>query len=201
MTQARKTLVLASGNSGKFAELQRILGDSCYELRMQSEFGLDAMPETGSGFVENALFKARHASAKTGHAAIADDSGLVVPALGGDPGLHSARYAGVTASDTENLAKLLAEVGKLGVKRPSAFFYCAAVYVQNAGDATPLISCAEWHGELLQTPSGKNGFGYDPVFFLTEHGCSAAEMTPETKSLCSHRAQAFRLLARSLPAS
>ncbi len=199
VTQSRKVLVLASSNSGKFVELQQILGDSPYELRMQSEFGLDALPENGSSFVENALFKARHASAKTGLAAVADDSGLVVPALAGGPGLRSARYAGATADDAENLAKLVAEIGKLVIKRPAAFFYCAAVYVQSARDVTPLISCATWEGNLVERPSGRNGFGYDPVFFLPEHGCTAAEMAPEVKSLCSHRAQAFRLLARILP--
>ena len=163
------------------------------ELQLQSELGVDEVAETGSTFVENALIKARHASQVTGLPAIADDSGLCVNALGGRPGIYSARYAGVGASDTDNVARLLDELGDTPDRQ--ACFYCLLVCLRDPLDPSPLIATGEWHGEIATSVSGGGGFGYDPVFFLPALGATAAQLSPDEKNARSHRGMALRQLA------
>lgn len=196
MSDQSRKVVIATGNRGKLEELAALLGDLGLRFVAQGDLGVEAAEETGSTFVENALLKARHASAETGFPAIADDSGIVVDALGGRPGIHSARYAGVGASDEDNLDKLLAELGS--AKNRHAHFHCAAVYVRSADDRSPLVAEASWHGVITTEKRGTGGFGYDPVFFLPECGCTSAELPPARKNELSHRGMAFRRLAALL---
>ncbi len=183
--------VLASSNKHKAAEITAMLPPS-FDIRLQSDLGIEAPPETGLAFVENALIKARHASTHTNLPAIADDSGLCVKALGGRPGIISARYAGENATDHDNLEKLLFELGDHGDR--SAFFYCVIVFLDHAETATPVIAEASWHGKISLTPSGSSGFGYDPVFYLPQLGLTAAELAMSQKNELSHRGQALRQL-------
>lgn len=183
--------VLASSNKHKAAEITSMLPPS-FDIRLQSDLGIEAPPETGLAFVENALIKARHASTHTNLPAIADDSGLCVKALGGRPGIISARYAGENATDHENLEKLLFELGDNDDR--SAFFYCVIVFLDHAETATPVIAEASWHGKISLAPSGSSGFGYDPVFYLPQLGLTAAELAMSQKNELSHRGQALRQL-------
>ena len=189
-------IVIASGNRGKLAEFARLLAHWSCEAVPQSGFDIPAVEETGDSFVENALLKANAASHYSGLPAIADDSGLEVDALGGAPGIYSARYAGEDASDADNNRKLLGALQGVPEERRTARFHCALVYLRHWQDPNPVICQASWEGRILDTPAGDGGFGYDPLFYVPELGCTAAELDPETKNRVSHRGQATaRLLA------
>ena len=190
-------IVLASGNPGKVREIRRILGEFGVEIVPQTELGVGDADETGSSFVENALIKARHAADLTGLPAIADDSGLVVDALDGRPGVYSARYAGARASDDDNIEKLLRELHGVPDDKRTAAFHSCAVYV-SADDSTSLVAEGRWQGRILGERRGSGGFGYDPVFFDPECGRSAAELGPELKNARSHRGKALAALAEML---
>lgn len=191
--------VLASGNKGKLAELSNALADYNIELISQSEFSVSEAIEDAPTFIENALIKARHASLATGMHALADDSGLVVPALNGDPGVLSARYAAQADSDTkpsdqDNINKLLEQLQPLNDDARSAYFVCALVLLRHAEDPEPLIATGLWHGQILPAPQGDNGFGYDPVFYCPKSKMASASMTKEMKTGISHRAIALKRL-------
>ena len=190
-------VVLATGNAGKVREIQRILGDLGVEVVPQTELGVSEADETGTSFVENALIKARHASSMTGLPAIADDSGLVVDALDGRPGVYSARYSGTDATDQSNIDKLLHELRGVPAERRTAAFHCCAVFV-SADDSTSLVAEGRWAGRILEQQRGTGGFGYDPVFFDPECGRTAAELGPEQKNARSHRGKALSALADML---
>jgi XTP/dITP diphosphohydrolase len=192
-----KKIVLASSNAGKLREITQLLSQLDTELVLQSEFGIGDAEETGSTFVANALIKARHAAATTGLPAIADDSGLVVDALGGRPGVYSARYAGTGASDDDNIDKLLDEMQGVPIEKRGAAFQCCACYV-SPDDTSSLIAEGRWQGTILKQRRGEDGFGYDPVFLDPECGRTAAELGPEMKSARSHRGQALTALAEML---
>ncbi len=189
-------IVLATGNTGKVREMQSHLEAAGVEVLPQSAFDMPPALEDAPTFVENALKKARHAAAHTGLPAVADDSGLVVPALGGEPGVHSARYAGEAASDEDNVAKLLAALE--GVADRRAWFHCAMVYVTHPQDPTPVIAEGRWVGWVATAAQGEGGFGYDPVFCLAPEGPSAAQLPPAEKHRLSHRGQALRALLQRL---
>jgi XTP/dITP diphosphohydrolase len=195
--------VLASGNKGKLREINDVLTPLGFAVRPQSDWQVPEAAETASTFVENSLIKARQAALNTGLPSIADDSGLVVPALNGQPGIYSARYAGDDADDQANIDKLLAELsGRTGVER-NAYFFCAMVMLRSNDDPAPLIATGHWYGRILESPRGVGGFGYDPVFGIstqTKSGwqTSAAELTPAEKSQVSHRGLALMDLVRQL---
>lgn len=191
-------IVLASGNPGKLREFSELLKDLRYEILPQSDFGIPEAEETGLTFVENAIIKARNASSHCGLPALADDSGLEVDALDGAPGIYSARYAGPGSNDRRNLEKLLAELGAVADPGRTARFQCVLVFLRHALDPTPLICHGTWEGRILHEARGSNGFGYDPVFYVPTHGCSAAEIRPEIKNTLSHRGQALRQLLAAL---
>lgn len=197
-SQPPQRVVLASGNPGKLAELQSLLRGLSLEVLPQSAFDVPPVEETGLSFVENALLKARHCALHAGLAVIADDSGLVVDALDGAPGIYSSRYAGNGASDAHNLSKLLADMAGMEERRRTARFYCSLVYLRHARDPMPVICEGVWEGRVLEAPRGRLGFGYDPVFYVPEHGCSAAELEPEVKNRISHRGQALARLLGAL---
>lgn len=193
MNQLKKqAIVLASGNAGKIKEIQAMLPD--YNIVMQSSFNIIEAQETASTFVENALIKARNAAMQSQLPAIADDSGLIVNALNGAPGVISARYAGTNASDAENNAKLLSKMSGIAQEQRTAYFICVMVFVRHANDQCPLITQGLWKGRILTHAQGNNGFGYDPLFWLSELNCSSAELQPEVKNMLSHRGQALRQL-------
>jgi XTP/dITP diphosphohydrolase len=192
-----KKLILATSNPGKIKELQEMLGGH-YSVISQTDMAIEEVPENGLSFVENALIKARNASQKSGLAAIADDSGIVVNALNGEPGIYSARYAGEGATDSENVTKLLSEMKNLSGKDRKASFWCAIVLARYPDDPTPLIIQRSWEGIIALKVRGKNGFGYDPVFYLSELRRTSAELLPKEKNLISHRGQALRELLRQL---
>ena len=191
-------LVLATGNPGKVAELQPLLDAAGLDLELvtQRELGIADVEETGHTFIENALLKARHAARASGLPALADDSGLMVDALGGAPGLITAHYAGVHGDSARNIARLLRELEGLPAAERSARFYSVIVVLRHADDPQPLIGEGEWRGCVLTAPRGSGGFGYDPVFFSPAHDRGAAELDPETKNRDSHRGKA---LAAVLP--
>ncbi|KAA6185305.1 RdgB/HAM1 family non-canonical purine NTP pyrophosphatase [Thiohalocapsa marina] len=189
-------LVLASNNAGKVREINQMLSGTGIRVRPQGEFGIGEADETGLSFVENAILKARHASQACGLPAIADDSGLEVDALNGAPGIYSARYAGAGAGDAANNDKLLAALRGLPETERSARFQCVLVYLHHAEDPTPLICQGTWEGRILDAPRGQHGFGYDPIFFVPEQGCSSAELDPARKNALSHRGQALAQLVR-----
>lgn len=191
-------IVLATGNKKKVEELNALLENQNYQVVPQSEFNVDSVPETGTTFVENAIIKARHAARVTGLPAIADDSGIEVDALLGRPGVYSARYAGEDASDQDNLDKLLEEMNGVPKILRSARYWCVLVYMRHADDPTPIICQASWEGQIATEPAGENGFGYDPIFFLPEKDCTAAELEPVVKNHMSHRGQALAKLAKAL---
>ncbi len=185
-------VVLASGNAGKLKELDALLAPLGIELIAQGALGLQSAPETASTFVENAIAKARHASRGAGLPAIADDSGLAVDALGGAPGIRSARYAGEQQDDAANNRKLVGALA--GIADRSARFCCSLVYLQRPDHPAPLIASGEWRGTIVDTARGSNGFGYDPHFLLPELSLTSAELEPARKNALSHRGQAARAL-------
>jgi XTP/dITP diphosphohydrolase len=185
---------MASSNLGKLRELTRILGEFDFALVAQSEFGIDDADENGDSFIANALIKARHAASLTGLPAIADDSGLVVDALDGRPGVYSARYAGADASDAANVDKLLLEMASVDDGERGAAFHCTACFV-TPDDQQPLIATGIWRGTITRQRRGAAGFGYDPVFLDPELGVTAAELSSEQKNLRSHRGKALAELA------
>lgn len=193
-----QTLVLASSNRGKLAEIQPLLADSGYTLVTQGELGVADAVEDGLSFVENALIKARHACRATGLPALADDSGLIVDALNGAPGLISAHYAGVHGDASGNTARLLAELAEVPEPQRKARFYCLIVLLRHAEDPQPLIAEGIWEGRILRAPRGSGGFGYDPVFFDPLRGAGAAELPAEIKNRVSHRGQALARLRERL---
>lgn len=192
-------LVLATNNPGKIRELNALLADLAIEVLPQSAFQALAVPETALTFVENALLKARSAARCSGLPAIAEDSGLLVDALGGAPGIYSARYAGPDASDQDNITKLLAELQGVPAARRTARFFCALVYLRSPEDPIPLICQGVWEGSMTEAPRGSQGFGYDPVFLVPAEGKTAAELAPALKNRLSHRGQALARLAELLP--
>lgn len=191
-------VVLATGNAGKVRELADLLEGFGLNVVAQTELGVDSADETGLTFIENAILKARHAAQATGLPAIADDSGLAVDALGGAPGIYSARYAGIDASDRQNLEKLLDALKEVPDGKRQAQFHCVLVYMRHADDPTPLVCHGSWAGEITRTPAGEGGFGYDPIFFVPSEGKTAAEMTRDEKRGLSHRGQALKLLMEAM---
>ncbi|MEE4175464.1 MAG: RdgB/HAM1 family non-canonical purine NTP pyrophosphatase [Xanthomonadales bacterium] len=195
--RASDTLVLASGNAGKLREFSELLEPLGMRVRPQSDWETPEAAETGLTFVENALLKARNAASHTGHAALADDSGLVVPALGGAPGIHSARYSR-EGTDSANNAQLLADMDELAGDQRAAYFYCALVLLKSARDPAPVVVTGAWHGRILLSPRGGGGFGYDPLFFVPGEDCASAELPAMTKNRISHRGQAVAALLTAL---
>ena len=193
-----KKIVLASGNKGKVREINQILADLDFEVIPQTEFDVPEVEETGLTFVENAILKARNAAQHTGLPAIADDAGLEVDALKGAPGIYSARYAGEGASDEQNLTKLINTLQGVHNAERSARFQCLLVYMEHELDPTPIICQGTWEGRITEAPEGENGFGYDPVFFVPTHDCTAAQLSAEEKNRLSHRGQALQLLLQAL---
>jgi XTP/dITP diphosphohydrolase len=191
-----QVVVLASGNRGKLAELAGILEPLGVQLIPQGDVGVPEVAETGLSFVENAILKARAAAGHSGLPAIADDSGLEVDFLDGAPGIHSARYSG--KGDAANNARLLTELAGVPDEQRSARFQCVIVYMRHALDPTPLICQASWEGRILPEPRGEGGFGYDPLFWVPDQQCSAAELEPDLKNRISHRARASALLLEAL---
>ncbi|NCH96934.1 XTP/dITP diphosphatase [Cronobacter dublinensis] len=191
-------VVLATGNAGKVRELASLLREFGLDIVAQTELGVDSAEETGLTFIENAILKARHAAQVTGLAAIADDSGLAVDALGGAPGIYSARYAGADAGDRANLEKLLDALKEVPDDKRQAQFHCVLVYLRHAEDPTPLVFHGVWQGVIARAPAGQGGFGYDPIFFVPSEGKTAAELTREEKSAISHRGQALKLLLEAM---
>lgn len=184
-------IVLATGNAGKLREMQQVLAPLGFDVVAQNLLGVTDADETGLTFVENALIKARHAAQQTGLPAIADDSGLEVDALQGAPGIYSARYAGPGAGDARNNARLLDELAARGVRNATARFHCVLVFLRHALDPVPLIAQGAWEGRIADAPHGDGGFGYDPLFFCPDEGCTAAELSSGRKNLLSHRGQAL----------
>ena len=193
-----KKLVLATSNRGKVTEMQPLLSDIGYTIITQAELGISDAIEDGHTFVENALIKARHASALSGLPAIADDSGLIIDALNGAPGLISAHYAGVHGDTEGNIKKVLAEMLDVSRANRTARFYSLIVMLKHANDPQPLIAEGIWEGEILELPRGSNGFGYDPIFFVPDQQCSAAELPADIKNHISHRGRALLKLRELL---
>jgi XTP/dITP diphosphohydrolase len=191
-------IVLASGNAGKIKEIQAML--TGHPIVPQSLFNVEEAEETGTTFVENAIIKARNAALHCKLPAIADDSGLVVDAMNGEPGVYSARYAGVGASDSDNTQKLLQALEGVPEKLRTARFVCVMVFMEHADDPLPIIAQGVWEGRILTQAVGSNGFGYDPVFFVPEYNCSSAELSPEVKNSLSHRGIALKQLTNAIKA-
>lgn len=191
-------VVLATNNAGKLRELQAMLQPLDFQVLPKSQFTREEVIEDGDSFVANALLKARHAARVSGLPAIADDSGIEVDALHGAPGIYSARYAGVDASDADNLNKLLHALNDVEDKMRTARYQCALVYVRHAEDERPIICEASWEGRITRHKQGTGGFGYDPIFWLSEYGCTAAELSAELKNSISHRGKALQQLLRAL---
>lgn len=185
-------IVLATGNAGKLKELRALLADQPFEILSQKDLDVSDADETGLSFIENAILKARHAARLTGLPALADDSGLCVDALGGAPGIYSARYAGMGVTDADNNRKLLETLRPYRGALPlAARFVCVLALVRHADDPLPLICQGEWEGEILDAPQGDQGFGYDPLFWVPSDGMSSAELPRERKNMLSHRGQAL----------
>jgi len=191
-----RTIILASNNAGKLKEFSELLTPIGFDLHPQSEFSVSEAEEPHPTFIENALAKARHASRLTGLPALADDSGICANALGGAPGVWSARYAGEPKSDARNNEKLIVDLTSQADK--SAYYFCALVFVRHADDPQPVIAEGRWDGEIIATARGEGGFGYDPYFWLPAMNKTAAELTAEEKNCLSHRGQALRLLVEKL---
>lgn len=187
----RRSVVLASGNAGKLKELTAMLEPLGWTVRPQSDWSVTEAVEDGLSFVENALIKARHAARFSGQMALGDDSGLVVDALKGAPGIYSARYAGEGATDEDNNRRLLNELQGIPQARRSAHFYCAMALVRHPEDPAPLLSVAQWDGYILDAPVGEGGFGYDPLFHVPDQACASAQLPAEVKNQLSHRGQAL----------
>lgn len=195
---AVNTLVLASGNAGKLNEFNQLLSPLGFDVRPQADFGVHEVEETGLTFVENALLKAREASHVSGLPALADDSGLEVDALNGAPGIYSARYGGEPKSDEKNNATLLAALSDYAEGQRSGRYWCVLVYLRHPKDPVPIIVQRSWEGEILAHPRGKEGFGYDPLFWLPDQGMSVAELPSESKNRLSHRGRALQGLVELL---
>ena len=200
MSSSLERLVLASHNRGKFNELCQLLAPLGVEVVAQSVFDVAEVAETGTTFVENAIIKARHCAKCTGLPALADDSGLVVDALQGAPGVRSARFAGDTATDGENVERLLQALKDVDAQHRQAHFVCVLALMRSSADPTPIVCEGFWHGHIADVASGVNGFGYDPVFYVPSLKCTSAQLTPEQKNQFSHRAQALRALLSRLSA-
>jgi XTP/dITP diphosphohydrolase len=191
-------VVLASGNSGKLRELGSLLAPFGFDLIAQSTLGVETPPETGKTFADNALLKARHAAAITNLPALADDSGIEVDALGGRPGIYSARYAGEDASDQANLSKMLDELRDVPAPQRTARYQCVIAFVTSTSDPEPILASGTWEGMLISAPRGLGGFGYDPIFVARGFDRTAAELDPGEKNSLSHRGQALRALVTQL---
>lgn len=187
-------LVLASGNQGKLREFSQLFADKHIQVIPQNEFNTIEAEETGLSFVENAILKARNACKFSGLPSLSDDSGLEVDALQGAPGIYSARYAGIDASDKDNYIKLLDALKNVPEEQRTARFQCVLVYMRHENDPTPQVFQGSWEGKILTAPSGAEGFGYDPVFFIPSENCSSAELSKERKNQLSHRGQAIKQL-------
>ncbi len=192
-------IVLASNNPGKLNEFAHLSQALHWELIPQNHFSIAEIPETANTFVENALIKARHAAHHAKLPALSDDSGLIVDALNGEPGVYSARYAGEKASAQACIQKLLTNLENVPEEKRSARFICVLVYMRHANDPLPIIAQGVWEGKILLKPQGENGFGYDPVFYVPTHRCSAAELNKEEKNRLSHRAHAMELIYKLIP--
>ena len=190
-----KKIILATSNLGKVRELNSML-EGKYNVVSQIDMKVEEVPETGASFIENALIKARNASSQSQLPALADDSGLVVDALNGEPGIYSARYAGENATDEDNIVKLLSRMDDEDDR--GASFWCAMVFVRHAGDREPIIVEKSWEGQILRELKGHNGFGYDPVFYLPELDCTSAQLSEEEKNRQSHRGQALQEILKRL---
>ena len=188
-----KKIILASNNSGKIREFNTML-TGIYQVVSMRDMQVEEVPETGLTFVENALIKARNASAQSGLPALADDSGIVVDALNGAPGIYSARFAGDHGDDEANTQKLLEDMAQVPDAQRTARFWCAIVYVEHANDPTPIIIQRGWEGEIMREKSGENGFGYDPIFYVPTHKKASAELSAEQKNTISHRGKALQAL-------
>ena len=197
MKDARTEIVIASSNQGKIREFRSLFPNN-FTLKAQSEFAAPHIEETGKTFVENAILKARNASLFANLPAIADDSGLEVDALNGRPGVHSARYAGPAATDQDNVAKLLDELKGVPHRQRTARFHCVISFLRHADDPRPFICEGTWQGYIQTEPSGSNGFGYDPIFYVPTHKCTAAKLDTEVKNELSHRGQALTKLIEKL---
>lgn len=195
---ALREIVLASSNPGKVKEFSTLLSDCQIKLIPQSDLQISDAQETGLTFVENAIIKARHASAFSSLPVLADDSGIVVDALNGAPGIYSARYAGVGASSEDNIEKLLEALSQVPEESRSARFVCVLVLMRHQHDPVPIICQATWEGRILFTKQGEHGFGYDPIFWVPTHQCSSAQLPPEIKKAISHRGMAFTQLRHQL---
>ncbi|MDH5300324.1 MAG: XTP/dITP diphosphatase [Gammaproteobacteria bacterium] len=191
-------MVLATGNKGKVAEIQAMLVGTGIEVLPQSQFDVPEVDETGLTFVENAILKARQAARISGLPAIADDSGLEVDALGGQPGIYSSRYAGQPGNDAANNAKLLQALQAVADDQRTARFQCVIVFMRHADDPVPFIAQGTWEGRILHAPAGNGGFGYDPLFFVAEEGCASAQLVAGRKNQISHRARALQKLVEFL---
>jgi len=188
-----KKIILASNNSGKIREFNTML-TGIYQVVSMRDMQVEEVPETGLTFVENALIKARNASAQSGLPALADDSGIVVDALNGAPGIYSARFAGDHGDDEANTQKLLEDMAQVPDTQRTARFWCAIVYVEHANDPTPIIIQRGWEGEIMREKIGENGFGYDPIFYVPTHKKASAELSAEQKNTISHRGKALQAL-------
>lgn len=197
---ARAKLVVATANAGKLLEIQALLADLPFDVVGQSALGIDSPAETGTTFLENASLKARHVAAATGAAVLADDSGLEVDALGGAPGIHSARYAGLASDDAANNAKLLMQLRGIAPAQRRARYRCVLVFLPAGAVDAPTVAEGVWEGQIALEPRGHRGFGYDPYFWLPGLGCTAAELEADEKNRLSHRGQAMRVLQRVLAA-
>jgi len=193
-----QTVVLASGNRGKIGEIQSILQPLAWKVVPQNDFQVEEAEETGLSFVENAIIKARNAAVHCNLPAIADDSGLEVDALNGEPGIYSSRFAGVGATDQQNLEKLLEQLDSVDEPQRTARFRCVMVFMRHAKDPSPVIAEGSWEGKILTSPSGDSGFGYDPVFWVPERDCSAAQLSKLDKNSLSHRGKALKALLPQL---
>lgn len=193
-----KQLVLASSNTGKLREFQNLLGELSITVTPQSEFNVADADETGLSFVENAIIKARNACVHTQLPSVADDSGLEVDALDGAPGIYSARFGGEHGNDANNNAQLLSALSEVPTQQRQARYQCVLVFMRHAKDPTPIICQGSWEGSIIEAPRGSEGFGYDPLFWVPEHRCSAAELPKKVKNSISHRAKAMQMLLAEL---
>lgn len=194
----KQQIIFASNNPGKIQEVKHYFATFAYDIIAQNDFNLPSVKETGQSFIENALLKARHAAQHCQAPVLADDSGLVVDALQGEPGLHSARYAGEPCSDKKNNQKLLEALQNTIHQQRNACFVCVMVYLRHPSDPIPLIAQGLWHGQILTSPQGEQGFGYDSLFFVPTYDCSAAELPLKIKNKISHRAQALTKMCQQL---
>jgi len=195
-----RTLVLASGNPGKLTELNAMLAPLGWKVRIQSDWAVSEAVEDGLSFIENALIKARHASKHSGLPALGDDSGLVVDALNGAPGIYSSRFAGADADDNANRQKLLSALERVPASARSAYFFCAMALVRDAEDPAPLFATGRWDGQITEHPAGDGGFGYDPVFWVPDQDCTAAQLPAKIKNRLSHRGRALSVIVEQMGA-